>query len=189
MNPEDEPYYHCANNLGGLPSEFKKWRTLSEYRTEWNFLPYALRQRVAEQCMASDYLVSMDSWLNPGLTIGRVQKIVLIQSLSSIYEAVLGELVEREMKEYSKDPFFAKIYEKYPSRDSLTFGPILGFAQSRGIIDNGWASYLGQIKSVRNWTHLTVEQQGPLMEWVGRQSCAQLRVRLDDFRKFIRNKF
>lgn len=190
MDPNKQHFYDCAGRLGDLPSEYKKWRTLNEYRTDWDFLPLSLRHRVAEQCMASDYIVSIDAWLHPGLTIRDKQKVVLIQILSSIYEGVLSELLSSKIKVMrAGDPFFDKVFNDALYGEKRTLGPVVTASLSANFIDSRWNNYFGYVREIRNWVHLTNESTGPLLQWLQRQSCVDLRDKLDEFRVFIRPKF
>ena len=183
-----EKFYKCQGYLANLPIEFKCCKTLSEYTSEWEFLPFSLRHRIAEQCMACDYLMSMELWLQPKLTIQQGQKIILIQGLASIYEGVLDHILDQVIiKEKAKTPLLNVIInkEKFDS-DFRTFGPILKACIAAGIINGNWSSYFGQIREVRNWIHLSNEKKGSLLTWINRQDCRDFRIKLEDFRKYIK---
>ena len=191
INNISDNFYKCQGRLADLPTEYKCWKTLNEYRSEWSFLPYSLRYRVAEQCMACDYLMSMEIWLQPGLTIQQSQKIMLIQGLSSIYEGVLSCLLDNVISnEKQLNSLFKTCVdkEKYDC-DNRTFGPTLRACIAAGLIDESWSSYLGQIREIRNWIHLSNETKGPLLSWVNGQTCHDFRIKLNEFNKFIIKKY
>lgn len=187
LDTKHEKFYQCQGDLGNLPPEFKYWRTLSEYRGEWHFLPSALRNRIAEQNLATDYLMSLEVWLQPISTIQEKQKIIYIQSLASIYEGVLSYSLRKRLEEEEQSsPLFKAVMDRKMFSDTgMTFGPTLKGSYAAGIIDDAWSSYFGYIREIRNWIHLSKEQKSQLMIWVRRQQYIDLRAKLNDFRAFI----
>jgi len=182
-----EKFYKCQGDLANLPPEFKCWKTLNEYRVDWGFLPFSLRHRIAEQCMACDYLMSLEIWLQPVLTIKQVQKIMLIQGLASIYEGVLSYILDQVIAKMKGEQPLLRVAldkERYDT-EFRTFGPTLKACQVANLISNDWASYLGQIKAVRNWIHLSNENKGPLLSWINKQDCQDFRIKLSEFNKYI----
>lgn len=177
------PFELCAGNLASLPTKYKFWKTLGEYRSEWHFLPYALKQRVSEQCMAFDYLLSIGEWLNPSLTIGEKHKIIIVQTLASIYEGVLSCIIDHKISNEKKvNPLFEVTFNNDRYGEKRTFGPTLKLALKIGIIDSHWSSYLGQINEIRNWIHLSKEAEGPLLKWLYKQKTSSFREKLEEFR-------
>jgi len=147
-----------------------------------------LKSRIAEQCMACDYLFSMEIWLQPKLTIERGQKIMLTQGLASIYEGVLSHILDKKIEEekVSSSLLDAVIDKEKYDTETRTLGPTLKACTKCGIINEKWSSYLGQIREIRNWVHLTNEKKSPLVSWIDKQGCHDLRLKLDDFRKYIK---
>ena len=190
MSDKLEKFYQCQGDLANLPPEYKFWKPLDDYRKQWNFLPAALRDRIAEQCKACDYLMSLDVWLEPESTVGLSQKIMFIQSLASIYEGVLYHALRNLLaEEKAANPLFGEVMD--PDRfgeKSMTFGITSKVSMVANIINKDWSDYLGYIRNIRNWIHLSTAQKGPLKTWAERQDYADLRLKLDEFRDYIKSR-
>ena len=143
-------------NIDNLPYPSRKWKYLSTYRNEWTFLPTTLKNRVAEQLMTADYIVTLEEWLKPKITIEERQRVLLVQILASIYEGVLSHLVTLKIKEdVSNNKALKTIYDKSTFYgDKRTFRPTLELAFDRGLISESWNSKLDKIVEIRNWVHL-----------------------------------
>ncbi len=178
-------------NIDNLPYKSRKWKFLSTYRNEWHFLPLTLRNRVAEQLMTADYIVTLEGWLKPKITIEERQRVLLLQILASIYEGVLSHLVSIKIKEdISSNKALKTIYDKSTFYgEKRTFRPTLELAFNLNLISDSWNSKLDKIVEIRNWVHLSNSEKPDVVNWVMNRSCKDHRDELDSFRDFIKNKF
>lgn len=178
-------------NIDNLPYPSRKWKYLSTYRDDWSFLPLALRNRVAEQLMTADYIVTLEEWLKPKITIEERQRVLLVQTLASIYEGVLNHLVSIKIKEdISNNKALQTIYDRSTFYgDRRTFRPTLELAFELGLVIDSWNSKLDKIVEIRNWIHLSNSEKPEVVNWIMNRSCKEHRDDLDKFREFIKEKF
>lgn len=177
--------------LDNLPYSSRKWKYLSTYRAEWEFLPSTLRNRVAEQLMTADYLVTLDEWLQPAMTIQERQRVLIVQILATIYEGVLNYLVTHKIRtSLIGNAALTTIYDKSTFYgDKRTFSPTLELARKLDLLSEAWVSKIDKIVEIRNWVHLSNSEKKDVFNWVMNQSCHEHRAELDRFRTFIKDKF
>ncbi len=176
--------------LQDIPLEHKKWKYLRAYREEWGFLPHSLRSRVAEQLMLCDYLISIELWLSPGLTIKKKQDALFLQLIASIYEGVLNEIIDKLIDQKKKDdPIFKTTFNKTLYGEKRTLGPIIKLSCDFKIINNALREYLENLKEARNWIHLTNVEKSNVLRWIKSHNCCYHRKELDNFRDHIRKNF
>ncbi|MCK5215627.1 MAG: hypothetical protein KAR05_09770 [Candidatus Omnitrophica bacterium] len=185
-----DSFHACKGNLHRLPREFKKWKTLQAYRKEWKcmyrYTTYTHISKLTEQCLMCDYLVSLDLWLEPFSIFKERSKIILVQLLASIYEAVLGHIINVKIaEEKNKSPLFNTTFYEEKFGDKRTFGPTLKISNKIGLLAPKWSEHLGKINKIRNWIHLGEKEIGPLKTFLERESCETLRGKLDEFRNYI----
>jgi len=186
---------NCAKELRqvqlqDIPSEHKKWKYLQTYREEWRFLPYSLRSRVAEQLMLCDYLISIELWLCPGLTIKKKQDALFLQLIASIYEGVLNEIISKLIdQKKEKDPIFKTTFNKAFYGEKRTFSPIIKLSYDFKIIDAVYREYLENLREARNWIHLTNEEKSNVLKWIKNHDCLYHRRELNDFKDYIKKYF
>ncbi len=177
--------------LDNLPYSFRKWRYLATYRNQWDFLPKTLKDRIAEQLMTADYIVTLDEWLKPAITIKERQRVLLLQILASIYEGVLTYLVSEKIKiDISDNKALKTIYDKSTFYgEKRTFRPTLQLAFDMGLVSESWNSKLDKVVEIRNWVHLSNSEKPDILHWIMNRTCEEHRKELDLFREYIKIKF
>ncbi len=174
--------------LEQLPFSMRKWKTLLSYREDWVFLPYTVRSRIAEHEMIIDYLISLEEWLQPKLTIEMRQRVLIVQLIAAICEAVLCSLVDLKLRTKSADD---KTFDRVLNSSfrykpgKRTFKPTLELSRELSLISEPWASKLDHLVKIRNWIHLTNEEENELMNWIMDKSSEEHKKLLIDFRKYI----
>jgi len=175
-------------NLAYLPDRFKHWRTLDEYREKWDFLPYSLKHRVAEQLMSFDYLWTLQDWLNPNRTIAKSQKILAIATIASIYEGILAAVVDTIITEKRlEDKLFDQVRHK--PHMGWRFEQLISIARSADVYSQSWEAYLNRLREVRNWVHLNSKQKGELFVWIDAKSYQSLTNNLYKFHRIVEPHF
>jgi hypothetical protein len=140
--------------------------------------------------MACDYLVSLELWLKPKLTIQERQRVLLLQLLSSIYEGILSEVVDNLIRtKKGNDPAFKTTFHDGLYGDKRTFGPTLRLAFDFDIIDDHWKSYLDKLREARNWIHLSNTEKVEVKNWMMGRPCEEHRNKLNTFKNYIKGKF
>lgn len=177
--------------LDNLPYNFRKWKYLATYRSQWDFLPKTLKDRVAEQLMTADYIITLDEWLKPSITIKERQRVLLLQILASIYEGVVNYLVSEKIKKDISDNKALKIiYDKSSIYgEKRTFRPSLQLAFEMDLITESWNSKLDKIVEIRNWVHLSNLEKPEVLNWIMNRTCEDHRKEIDLFREYIKTKF
>lgn len=182
----EEAFSLCEDNLANLPSKYKRWKTLNEYRSEWNFIENReIRERIAEQRMACDYLLSLYLWLKPGLTILDSHKHALIQILGSIYEGALVDLLNKKARTMIDDKLTNSLIAKIKI-NKLSFYELIDIADKGGCLI-GWKQYLSEVREIRNWIHLSKSKKEGI-ELINK-SMEELIEDLNKFRDFIEAQF
>lgn len=172
-----------SGSLSYLPDRYKRWKgSLDNYRQEWSFLPWTLRQRVSEQLMSFDYLWTLQEWLAPTQTIYKRQKVLAVTTIASVYEGVLLDIVEKIVSKHSEqDQLFDEI--RYKPRYGYTFQQTLDILKAAGILSDDWYEYIGKLKSIRNWIHLGQSEQTQLLSWLDGTSYLELTNKLEEFKR------
>ena len=179
INKIDEAFDLCSNNLGNLPSKYKKWRTLFAYRKDWSFIKNRqILERICEGTMALDYLYSLLLWLEPGLTLGYAHKFLCVQNAVSIIEAVLFDYLCRFINE-TKDTFLKDELSKSPSNK------IRYILKKKGILDSYWDNYIEELSELRNYIHLT-KTGIKFYEKIDKVDVCLLIKKINSFRVFMR---
>jgi len=181
----------CIGNLTYLPSEYKKWITLQNYRNRWSFMGnLEMLEAVAEQEMALDYLWSLYEWLQPKLVLEFSHKLIFIHSLATIYEAILIDLFKYKISNNNEDKFLLTISDHFNKEG---FGSLVYMSYKAEIIDDNWHDYLTELVQVRNFTHLPKRnysgrgklKNNPLFQ----KSLEDLKKDLICFRNFVKEKY
>ncbi|MEI6280895.1 MAG: hypothetical protein WCP17_02760 [bacterium] len=172
--------------LNSLPSKYKKWKTLFSYRNRVDFLPLQMREKVAEQLMACDYMLSLELWLKPFSVIEKRHKRIFVQQIASIYEGIIDSfLSNRIQKSLNNDVLVKEITKKSRFIDYRTFITSISLLEKIGKISS-WKDYLIKVAEVRNYIHLSKEEQVDVNQWLTAQSSEAIRLKLNDFIEYAK---
>ena len=174
--------------LNHIPAVHKKWKTLHEYRQVVSFLSYAMREKVCEQLMACDYLLSIELWLKPFSVIQKRHKLIFVQQVSSIFEGVIDNYLDKKIDIARQDLLVREISAngKYTSR--RTFGTSIDLLKKLGLLSDPNYKYLVKLSEVRNYIHLSKEVNDDVMKWLDSQTSSEIRHKLDRFLNFASKK-
>jgi len=189
MNEEDVKKIR----LQDCPTEHKKWKTLSEYRMEIsplinnltsNFFDYYnIVEKIAEQLMALDYLISLELWLIPFSTIGKRHKSIFIQQLCSVYESLLELFVNNQINQVKN--LYPIINNETLNNKFNTLGILVKKIDKTNIFNAKQVKYLKDLAEYRNLIHLSKKETNEIIEWFNQQSTKDLREQLDKFVTFM----
>jgi hypothetical protein len=169
----------CAGKLSYLPSEFKKWKTMESYREKWRFVRKRIvRENIAESHFAFDYLNSLGSWLEPGLTIRTGHNLLCIQAAVSIIEAVLFERFTRDIQ----DSYLNDEISKWPA------DRVRKILRKKGLLSKEWDQEISKLHEMRNLIHLT-KNRATKYQALNGFNISDLEKLLYSFNRFIKTKY
>lgn len=174
--------------LKDIPYEYKKWKTLFEYRNDISFLPSLMRDKVAEQLMACDYLLSLEIWLKPISIINKRHKRIYVQQIASVYEGIIDSFIEKEILALHKENILAKELSSKNLVEYRTFHKSIELVSKIKSIDSEWKEYLIKICEIRNYIHLSKDERIEAFQWLENNSSESIRLKLDDFIIYAKDK-
>lgn len=182
--------------LQDCPKEFKKWKKLGDYRMEINSLvgasnlrfleSFSLIEKISEQLMCIDYLISLELWLKPFSVIGKRHKSIYIQQIASIYEVLLELLLNSKLEKITH--IYPIINSEVLNRGYNTLGTLTKKFKKAKIFTDKQIEYLENLSEYRNLMHLSKEQMKKTIEWADNQDTQNMRNILDVFIKDITKK-
>jgi hypothetical protein len=173
-------------NISDIPTNIKKWKSLSEYNQQWEFISNDSRYRISESLAALDYFASIYDWLKPGLVFADVHKRMILILVASIYECVLTDAISRTARQELAESKILKLFikkDKINEIDNDEFESLINNGQQIGMYRDDWKEYLHKIRGVRNWIHLSKNRDKNLEKWFNEQPIESFKSRLEDFRK------
>jgi hypothetical protein len=173
--------------LNHIPTVHRKWKTLHEYRQITDFLPHVIREKVCEQLMACDYLLSIELWLKPISVIQKRHKLIFVEQVASIFEGVIDNYLDKKISILHQDSLAREIcHDKYIKY--RTFNTSIKLLKKLDLIKEVAYNYLIKLAEVRNYIHLTKDVKDDVMAWLDNQSSQDIRSNLDSFLNHARRK-
>jgi len=201
----EKAYYMVHNNLAYLPERYCFWKkrsidgkviskTLSgDYRPIFCFVRNpSLRNNLAELRMCLDYHHSLYRLHKPGLIFGWQHKLVLCQITASIYEGLLFDLFEYQVKSCPKNSVLNFCVKQKLTDNRLGFGALIEIFFQTHQINEKWYNYLIKLKHVRDTVHpksLNNPRASFKENIIVRGSVGTLIKNLDSFIKNIKKKY
>lgn len=171
----------CSDNLANLPEEYKKWDTLTYYRSHWGFVKKReIRERISEENMAFDYLHSLYLWLQPGLTLLNAHKLLCVQSVAAIFEAVMVDFL-CQFTLSTKENALKDEISRFPA------SKIREILHKEGILDSKWNKFSKDLFGLRNYVHL-VKTKG-FYSKVLKYQPTNLSATLFEFRNYMHKQY
>jgi hypothetical protein len=179
---DDKTFEACQGKLNFLPQKWKFWKTLSQYRMEWAFIKKVpLREAIVETNIAFDYMHSIYVWLEPKLTIEEGHKLICLILVSSIYEAVLNDIIGIYINEQAgKEVLFHRVSRFVSYMENIKI------LHEKGIINKNWKEYLKEICELRNFIH---PAKKGTKAGISKISINDLKNQLDSFKNFIKSRY
>ena len=142
-----------------------------------------MRYRVAEQLMLFDYLWSIQDWLGPQFTLKDLQKLQAVVSLGGVYEGVLSVVVDSQIAQRTNsDPWLDSII-KDMRRGEWRFYDLIKLVQRLDLSDVSQIAEFDKMRQVRNWVHISKEQEDELIKWFNSMTYEQFAKSVEEFRK------
>ena len=174
--------------LSDLPYKYRKWKSLYEYRQTILFLPLLMRDKVAEQLMACDYMLSLENWLKPSSVIEKRHKRIFVQQVASVYEGIIDFFLDEKIKKLHEESILAKEISNKSFIEYRRFNKSIDLMNSIGAISYEGKEYLIKICEARNYIHLSKNERGEIIKWLEENSSDSIRLKLDIFIEHIKNK-
>ena len=175
--------------LNNIPTEYRKWQTLQYYRGEVDFLPHLMKEKVCEQLMACDYMLGLQLWLKPVSVIYKRHKLIYVQQIASVYEAIIDSYLSKVIDEMIiVYPVLAETIINKRYTEYRTLSTSLALMDKMGKIDLKWKKYINKIAEVRNYIHLKKEEKEEVTTWLNARSSDDFKENLNRFIIFARLK-
>jgi hypothetical protein len=174
--------------LSDLPYKYRKWKSLYEYRQTILFLPSLMRDKVAEQLMACDYMLSLELWLKPTSVIAKRHKRIFVQQIASVYEGIIDFFLDKKIKNLHEESILAKEISSKNFVEYRRFNKSIDLMSSIEAISPEGKEYLIKICEVRNYIHLSKNERGEIIKWLDENSSNEIRSKLNIFIEHIKNK-
>ena len=181
---EKEVFEYCSKYLSELPDEFKKWKDVSLYQKDWAFiLDSDIRYRICSGMIHFDYMVSLYSWLKPVMILKDTHKLACVQAMSSVIEAVLLDVLFSFVE--GKEGIESDVLKKELSM--WTIGKLQKILTKKEVLDSHWTARIKKFSTLRNYIHLC--KGGVMFEEIYKEDPLLLHGELDEFRKYIKEKY
>src|SRR5262249_23212461 len=132
----------------------------------------------AETHFAFDYLNSLGLWLRPTLTIRTAHKLLCLQAVVSIIEAVLFDRITRDIY----DSLIKNELSRMPA------DRVRKILCKKGLLNDEWTSKFGKLYGLRNLIHLSKDRRTKRQE-VDEYKISDLEKLIDDFNGYIKKSY
>ena len=150
---------------------------MDEYRITWCFIgDWFIKDRVCEENMAFDYLHSLYLWLKPGLVLQNAHKLLCVQSIAAIFEAVMINHACQFVSPTKKNILKKEILRYRASK-------IIDILKKEEVLDTEWSAFMKKLFELRNYVHLA--KIDGYYEKVAKYNPTELTTTLSKFRDYM----